>query len=46
MRPIPITNLDHTAEELEQLAKNCKQGPCLGPSFAGGFDGAAGSAPP
>ena len=24
MRPIPITNHDHTAEELEQLARNCK----------------------
>ena len=24
MRPIPITNHDHTAEELEHLARNCK----------------------
>ena len=25
MRPIPIRNHDHTAEELEQIARNCKE---------------------
>ena len=25
MRPIPIRNHDHTAEELERIARNCKE---------------------